>query len=242
MTTRTWALPKSIVIGGTTLLVGSLLANVLTIGSIWESQQLATQAVAIAKKAAGGITDPTATSGITTAGSDMTVGQKAVWPHDLLSVPSGTSHQSLAQGKRATVIMLMASWCLYCGYMDRYVWPTLAQTPGVAVNIVDISPTGGIANPGPKTPPFSGHDGQGPTGLSAAQMVQTMAQYRVAYQNMPNLHVYVAPAAQQAQWRVQAFPTIIWINGNGRVRAVTEGALTAPEAQAQLNKILEEPQ
>ncbi|MCY0865153.1 MAG: hypothetical protein OWQ57_09395, partial [Sulfobacillus sp.] len=46
----------------------------------------------------------------------------------------------LVYGQRATIVMLMATWCKYCAYDDRYVWPALMHTPGVTLDIVNVSP------------------------------------------------------------------------------------------------------
>ncbi|CAB1129478.1 conserved protein of unknown function [Candidatus Hydrogenisulfobacillus filiaventi] len=131
---------------------------------------------------------------------------------------------ALARGSRATIVMGMASWCLYCGYEDRWVLPAIAKEPGVAVDIVDLSPQGGIADPGPETPPFSGHDGEGGP-LDTAGMEAVMRQYLAAYRGLPGIHVYVAPAAIRQAWAVQGFPTLAIANTQGRVVQVVPGAV-----------------
>lgn len=40
----------------------------------------------------------------------------------------------IVRGRRITVVMFMASWCLYCAYEDKYVWPAIVRaTPGLQV-------------------------------------------------------------------------------------------------------------
>lgn len=151
-----------------------------------------------------------------------------------------TGHQTtLAQGSKGTVIMAMASWCLYCGYEDKWVLPALAKTPGVVVDIVDVSPQGGIANPGPQSPAFSGHDGQGGP-LTVAGMESTMQQYKKAFGtlNASNIHVYVAPQATQSAWNIQSFPTLAFTNGSGKVVVAPGGAQTLSQAQSDLQQTL----
>ena len=133
----------------------------------------------------------------------------------------------------------MASWCLYCGYEDKWVLPVLAKTPGVVIDVVDVSPHGGIANPGPQSPPFSGHDGTGGS-LTTAGMAQTMQQYVQSFGtlNAPNVHVYVAPATTRRIWAVQQFPTLAFIGPAGRVAVLPAGAQTRHQAQADLTQTL----
>jgi len=144
---------------------------------------------------------------------------------------------TLAQGAKGTVIITMASWCLYCAYEDKWVMPVLAQTPGVVVDIVDVSPQGGIGDPGPQSPVFSGHDGTGGS-LTVAQMETTMAAYKKTFGtlNAANIHVYVAPTATQTAWNVQSFPTMGFMNAQGKVVVAPGGALTLSQAQADLKQ------
>ncbi|MCY0865272.1 MAG: hypothetical protein OWQ57_10000 [Sulfobacillus sp.] len=146
----------------------------------------------------------------------------------------------LAHGSRATIVMAMASWCLFCSYEDKYVLPALAKTPGVAIDIVDVSPQGGIADPGPESPPFSGHDGTGGP-LTLTGMEYTMRQYVATYGTLaaPNIHVYVAPPATQTAWNVQAFPTLAFVNAQGRIVVAPPGALTVSQAQSALQQTLQ---
>lgn len=134
--------------------------------------------------------------------------------------------------------MGMASWCLYCGYEDRWVLPALARTPGVTVDIVDVSPQGGIADPGPESPPFHGHDGHGGP-LTAQGMEQTMRQYVRAYHlTGAAIHVYVAPAATQKTWAVQSFPALAFVNWQGVVAVSSAGAQALPQARTDLAQTL----
>ncbi len=135
--------------------------------------------------------------------------------------------------------MAMASWCLYCGYDDKYVMPILAKTPGVAIDIVDISPEGGIADPGPQNPPFGGHDGTGGA-ITTAGMESIMRQYVTTYGtlNASNIHVYVAPSSTQNAWNIQATPTLAFIDSNGKVSVAPAGAQTISQAKADLQQAL----
>jgi len=137
----------------------------------------------------------------------------------------------LARGKKVTIVMGMASWCHFCGYEDRWVLPTVIHTPGVAIDLVDVSPYRGIANPGPKTPAFSGKDGvmQPATVL---QMEHTMRRYVQQYHLPPSIHVYIAPKAVQTAWHVTGFPDLWFMNATGVATQHTNGALTLPEMKA----------
>lgn len=157
------------------------------------------------------------------------------WKYRAYQISTGKpSH--LVEGSHVTVVMLMASWCLYCAYVDKYVWPSLIHTPGLSVDIVDVSPQGGIGDPGPKSPPFSGHDN--PAGsLSAQGMRTTMQQYVKRFDlHYPNLHVYTDPSGQ-SYWGLQYFPTILFVNRQGQVKRVN-GALTLPQAKSLLAKFI----
>lgn len=156
------------------------------------------------------------------------------------SVDTLSGHRTvLARGSKATVIMAMASWCLYCGYEDKWVLPVLAKTPGVAIDIIDVSPQGGIADPGPKSPAFSGHDGTGGA-LTVSGMETTMRQYKKTFGtlNAPNIHIYIAPSATQQAWNIQSFPTIAWVNAAGRIAQAAPGAMTLTGAQSELRQVL----
>lgn len=157
------------------------------------------------------------------------------------SVYTLTGHPTtLARGTQGTVVMAMASWCLFCGYDDKWVLPVLAKTPGVTVDIVDVSPQGGIADPGPQSPAFSGHDGQG-VPLTVAGMETTMQQYVKTFGTLtaPNIHVYVAPQTTQSSWHIQSFPTLAFIGPSGKVVVAPNGAQTLSQAQSDLQQALQ---
>jgi len=172
---------------------------------------------------------PTAPPSPTT--SPWVVGQSAPWNAPLTTLTGQPTH--LARGQKGTVVMAMASWCLYCGYEDRWVWPAFAKAhPQWAIDIVDVSPQGGIADPGPQSPPFSGHDGVGGS-LSVTGMQAVMRQYVQTYHlAAPNIHVYVAPLTTQSAWHVASFPSIYVANSQGIVEQSTPGAITLAQAQA----------
>nr|WP_172684491.1 hypothetical protein [Sulfobacillus thermotolerans] len=136
--------------------------------------------------------------------------------------------------------MAMASWCLFCGYDDKWVLPILAKTPGVTVDIVDVSPQGGIADAGPQSPAFSGHDGQGGP-LTVTGMETTMQHYVTAFGTLsaPNIHVYVAPQTTQSAWHIQSFPTLAFIGPSGKVVVAPNGAQTLSQAQSDLHQALQ---
>lgn len=146
---------------------------------------------------------------------------------------------TLARGSKGTVIMAMASWCLYCGYEDKWALPPLANTPGVDIDIVDVSPQGGIADPGPQSPAFSGHDGTGGA-ISLTGMASVMRQYKQAFGtlNASNIHVYAAPSATQTAWNVQSFPTLAFVGANGKVAVAPAGAQTISQAQNDLQQAM----
>lgn len=194
-----------------------------------------TAATATATTSAATPSRPSASG--TTSGDPFAVGQAAPFSATVLTLHNHPTH--LARGSRGTVIMAMASWCLYCGYEDKWVLPMLAKTPGVAVDIIDVSPQGGIADPGPQSPPFSGHDGVGGP-LSVPQMETTMQQYVKTFGTLsaPNIHVYVATAAVQSAWHVNSFPTLGFVNAQGRFTNAPPGALTLSQAQQTLKQAL----
>jgi len=151
---------------------------------------------------------------------------------------SDTNHpELLARGKRLTIVMAMASWCHFCGYEDRWVWPTIIHTPGVAIDLVDVSPAEGVANPGPKNPPFSGTDGSGqPTTVRG--METAMQHYIRAYHLPPSIHVYIAPTAVQHRWQVDEFPTIWFVGATGYVQSLRQGAWTLAQAATAVRQAL----
>ena len=199
---------------------------VVTVG-LWGTAWMLSQPVAahpLAKAAAS----PAASR----MASPFQTGRTVDWRQPVLTLAGHPT--TLARGTRATIIIGMASWCLYCGYEDRWVLPRLAHEPGVAVDIVDVSPQGGIADPGPQNPPFHGHDGQGGV-LTAQGMAKVMQQYVRAYHlTGGSVHVYVAPAATQKAWAVQSFPSLAFVNARGQVTYSPAGALTLPQARADL--------
>ena len=169
-----------------------------------------------------------------TTTSAFTAGQAAPWSTSLDNLNGQPAH--LVRGSKGTLVVEMASWCLFCGYTDKYIVPLIAKMPGVAVDVVDMSPQGGIADPGPQSPPFSGHDGQG-SAITTAQMATTMQQYVSTYGTLTAAHVFVAPSATRSAWNIQSFPTIDWINASGKVVSSTPGALTIAQAQAQATSL-----
>ena len=143
----------------------------------------------------------------------------------------------LARGKRATIIMAMASWCHFCAYEDRWVLPVVIHTPGVAIDIVDVSPFRGIAQPGPKAPAFSGIDGVTHP-ASVRQMEATMRRYRQRYHLPPSIHVLIAPSAVQKTWHVPGFPDFWFANAKGHVTQHIQHALTLPLMRTALQHAL----
>ena len=161
--------------------------------------------------------------------SPWAVGQPAPWSAPVNTLTGQPTH--LARGAQGTIVMAMASWCLYCGYEDKWVWPAFAKAhPQWAIDIVDVSPQGGIADPGPQNPPFHGQDGVGGS-LSVAGMQTVMQQYVHTYGlRAPNIHVYVAPLATQSAWHIASVPTIYATNAQGIVQQTTPGAVTLAQA------------
>jgi len=142
----------------------------------------------------------------------------------------------LVRGPKGTLVVEMASWCLFRGYTDKYIVPLIAKMPGVTVDVVDVSPQAGIANPGPQSPAFSGHDGQGSV-INTAPMATTMQQYVRTCGTLGQAHAFVAPSAVRSAWAIQSFPTLDWINASGKVASATPGALTIAQAQSQANSL-----
>ena len=142
----------------------------------------------------------------------------------------------LARGSRVTVVMLMASWCLYCAYDDKYVWPTILNTKGLTLDIVDVSTYSGIGDPGPKHPAFTGQDHPGPV-VGVAGMNRTMEKYVSQFHlKASNIHVYLDPQGLK-YWSVSTFPTILLINRHGQLAARVEGALTASRAKSVIQQV-----
>lgn len=145
--------------------------------------------------------------------------------------------QPLAQGTRATIVVLIASWCKYCAYDDAYVWPLMVRRSGVTVDIVDISRHGGIARPGPISPPFQGQDGSGPL-LSTAGLIQVMKQYRNQFPlSDPHIHIYVKPGGFSG-WYVGSYPTVAFVNRKGIITSMSSGGITMNQANTWLNQAL----
>lgn len=158
------------------------------------------------------------------------------WKYQAYSIKTGKlSH--LSRGSHVTVVMLMASWCLYCAYDDRYVWPTILHTKGLTLDIIDVSPYSGIGDPGPKSPAFSGHDNQGYS-VGEAGMRTTMKSYVKKFDlTEPNVHVYVDPKGI-TYFNVQYFPTVLFLNQQGHLSERVNGALTTSSVKSVLNGIL----
>lgn len=179
-------------------------------------------------------TTPTTTAG----GSPFTIG--AAFPFSSTTVDTLSGQPTtLARGSRATVVLAMASWCLFCAYEDKYVMPVLAKTPGVVIDVVDVSPQGGIGDPGPENPPFTGHDNVGGP-ITVAGMEQTMQEYVKTFGTLSasNIHVYVAPTATQDAWNITSFPTMAFINAHGQVADAVTVAQTISQGQADLQTAL----
>lgn len=144
---------------------------------------------------------------------------------------------ALTRGPNGTVVELMASWCLYCGYTDQYALPAIAKTPGVAIDVVDVSPLSGIASPGPANPPFHGKDGQA-SPVNTLQMAAIMQQYKKDYHGLAGMNLYVAPSATRSLLHITSIPVLIWINKAGTVTKVTTGGLLPSQAQSLLQGAL----
>ena len=142
-------------------------------------------------------------------------------------------------GSRLTAVMLMASWCLYCAYEDKWVWPTILQTtPGLQLNIVDVSDESGIGVPGSRQPAFTGHDSVGPV-VKVAGMELTMRQYIQHFNfHYPNAHVFVAPNGGE-YWKLSAFPTILFFNRQGRLVQRINGAPTEAQLRSVVHQLLQ---
>lgn len=172
----------------------------------------------------GGSTTPT-------AGGPFAVGRTANFHTAVINLAGQKT--TLARGTKGTIIMAMASWCLFCVYEDKWALPPLAKTPGVVIDIVDVSPQGGIADPGPKSPAFSGHDGTGGP-ITTATMVSTMNQYKKTFGslNASNIHIYVAPRATQSAWNIQSFAMWAFVGAHGKTVVAPAGAQTISQAQS----------
>ncbi len=174
---------------------------------------------------------PQAAPGATGGSSTFRMGRTAPIRSALVTVDGKPT--SLALGRKATVVVAMATWCKFCGYMDKWVLPVVAKEAGVEVDVVDVSQVGGIANPGPQHPAFSGSDGQGGTTLSESGMEADLRGYVAKYKLASSgINFYVAPASIQEQWHVSAFPTVVVLNPQGIVTQQQTGAMTATQLAA----------
>jgi len=177
------------------------------------------------------ISIPTQTVRAQASGSIFVVGKSAPTRATLISI-DGTA-TSLALGRKATVVLAMATWCKYCGYMDKWVLPSLAKDSGVKVDAIDVSPVGGVANPGPKFPEFSGADGMGSTDLSESGMVKGLREYVLEYGiGNRGIDFYVATGQTRQQWHITALPTVIVLDSRGVVTLQHPGAMTLSELAA----------
>lgn len=139
----------------------------------------------------------------------------------------------LVLGHKATVVLAMATWCKFCGYMDKWVLPDMSKEAGVAVDVVDVSPSGGIADPGPQQPAFSGTDGSGSAGLSESAMEADLRTYTAKYGiARSGINFYVAPASTQQQWHIAAFPTVVVLTSDGTVSMQQSSAMTLAQLNA----------
>ena len=221
------------------MVLGTALALLIGVGSGYVLGGAGHVAAATGGRVApstGGSTAPSGGRGTTGGASPTptawTVGQGV--PRGTLDTLTGQS-TTLARGSKGTVIVEMATWCLFCGYTDKYDVPQWAKTPGWTVDVVDINTDGGIANPGPISPPFSGHDNVG-NAISRSGREQTLSQYAQTYGIRGDAHFYVASAATISAWNVQSYPTLITLNGSGTVTSVTPGAVPATQARSWLTQ------
>lgn len=154
--------------------------------------------------------------------SNITTGTAFNWKTAVRTL--NDQNTTLARGSKGTIVELMASWCLFCGYTDKYALPVISKTTG-------------IANTGPENPPFSGNDGKAVT-ADTAQMAPTMQQYKKDYGGMPGMNLYVAPSATRALWKPRSIPILIWINKAGMVTKVSVGGLLPNQAQSLMQSAL----
>ena len=141
----------------------------------------------------------------------------------------------LTRGTQATVVMALAPGSALCGYEVRYVLPVIAQVPGIAIDLVDVEPTSGIATAGPQHPAFHGHNAAGHP-VTTADMRTVMQHYGQTYHLTASsaIHIYVATAKTRSQWHVGRFPTMAMLNAQGQVTAVLPGGVTEATAQQML--------
>lgn len=174
---------------------------------------------------------PTATPAAGPSSGPFQVGKPAPLGSRLVSLKGQPS--TLAIGHKITVVAAIGTWCMYCAYMDKWVLPRLASKPGVQIDVVEISPQGGIADPGPLNPPFSGTDGQGGRALSLAGMESNLQKYVRTYGiARSGIHFYVAPPQVQAQWNITGLPMIAVLNSRGETAVVHPGGMTLSQLSA----------
>lgn len=155
------------------------------------------------------------------------------------AVPSGAllalsgRQGALRLGRRATVVVFIATWCKYCAYMDKWIVPQISKLHGIQVDVVDISSEGGIADPGPRTPVFSGSDAQKEPLLSLRGMESDLRTYVADYRlNGSDASFFVAPSSTQTKWRISALPTVVVLNTHGTVSVAHPGAMTIGQLSA----------
>lgn len=173
---------------------------------------------------------PAATAQTTSGDTGITTyaGSAKLWTSPVKTLAGKTT--TLAHGSHGTAVIMMGSWCLFCAYEDEYVIPELVkQDPQITLDIVDVSPQGGIGVPGPESPAFSGHDGTG-SAINTVGMERVMTQYAKTFHLPSSAHVYVAPSATRTAWDVSAYPTWVFANGTGLVTKIAPGALTTTTA------------
>lgn len=200
-----------------------LLAGGFAIGTVLRPATKTTTTAVTAK-------NPSATAQATSGNTGITTyaGSAKLWTLPVKTLAGKTV--TLAHGPHGTAVIMMASWCLFCAYEDQYIIPELVKAdPQITVDIVDVSPQGGIGVPGPETPAFSGHDGTG-SAINSAGMEKVMTQYAKTFHLPASVHVYVAPSATRAAWAVSAYPTWVFANGSGIVTKIAPGALTTTSA------------
>lgn len=215
--------PRLLMISALSVGVLGLLAGGFAVGTLLRPAAKTTTTAVTTKTPAATAPATSGNTGITTY-----AGSAKLWTSPVKTLAGKAT--TLAHGSHGTAVIMMASWCLYCGYDDAYVIPQLVKAlPGVTLDIVDVSPQGGIADHGPETPAFSGHDGTG-SPITTVGMEKVMTQYTKTYHIPASVHVYVAPSATRTAWAVSAYPTWVFANGTGIVTKITPGALTTATA------------
>ncbi|MCY0881545.1 MAG: hypothetical protein OWS74_06075 [Firmicutes bacterium] len=135
--------------------------------------------------------------------------------------------ENLAMGRQKTLVVLMAPWCRFCAYDDKWVVPQLAKIPGIAIDLVDASDQVGLAKPGPQFPAFSGKDGKISAPVSSGRQRQVMQRYvqtlHLAHQS---LHFYVASRSLQQKWHLKTYPVWLEVGPKGVIEKRLNGGLT----------------